>query len=465
MKKIRQALHREHGQPNVAPTEPGLQQPFYPPGTLPPGTVQGGPAMATTGLATGYAAPSTVVEHERTITEETMRPREIIEERIIREEIIRPQPRTEIIEERITREEIVEAPRVITSEPVYEHREKAPVVQEVVKPGVREEIQPVIHRDREQLEIREEIQPIYEKTVRPTLVEERQLAPETRAEVRTGVMPVIAEGPRSNVVVEREHVEVMTKAPIVEETVHRKIIEEVQPVIHRETIAPRVIKEIQPIYEKVVEAPVVTYTTLAPRYQSGTETTAWVERPREIIEERVTTTVVEKEFLPGTSRPPITTPLSTQPMGPGAVCYTTTGTTAAPTTTYGATTRGTTTQPYSTTSTSAAPLPTSTYSSTTTSAAPLPQSQYTSQQQYTTTTTQPQQYTTQPQQFTSSQPQQFTSSQPYVSSTSQQYSPPGSTTQQPGGVQGLTQVFQEGMKMEEQRGLGGQQPPSTFQYK
>jgi hypothetical protein len=67
-----------------------------------------------------------------------------------------------------------------------ELREKPAVVQEVIKPGVREEIQPVIHRDREQLELREEIQPIYERSVRPTIVEQRQLAPEIKPELRVG---------------------------------------------------------------------------------------------------------------------------------------------------------------------------------------------------------------------------------------------------------------------------------------
>lgn len=67
-----------------------------------------------------------------------------------------------------------------------ELREKPAVVQEVIRGSVREEIQPVVHREREQLEIREEIQPIYEKSVRPTMVEQRQLAPEMRPEVRLG---------------------------------------------------------------------------------------------------------------------------------------------------------------------------------------------------------------------------------------------------------------------------------------
>jgi len=147
-----------------------------------------------------------------------------------------------------------------------ERVEKAPVVQEVIKPGVREEIQPVIHREREQTEIREQVQPIFEKSVAPTIVEERQLAPEIKPEVRLGSMPVIAEGPRSSTLVEAEQRETLVKAPIVEETVHKRIVEEVQPVIHREVVAPVVIQETKPIYEKVVEAPVVTYTTLPAQF-------------------------------------------------------------------------------------------------------------------------------------------------------------------------------------------------------
>jgi len=152
-----------------------------------------------------------------------------------------------------------------------EFRERPAVVQEVIKPGLREEIQPVIHRDREQLEIREEIQPIYEKGVRSTIVEERQLAPELRPEVRMGQMPVIAPGPRGGVVVEAEQRQTVMHTPIAEETIHKKIIEEVQPVIHREVIAPRVIHETKDIYEKVVETPVVSYSTLPPKFSGQTQ--------------------------------------------------------------------------------------------------------------------------------------------------------------------------------------------------
>jgi len=82
---------------------------------------------------------------------------------------------------------------VTAPQTVVEHVERPAVVQEVIRPGVREEIQPVIHRDREQLEIREEIQPIYEQAVQPTVMEQRQLPSEIRPEVRLGSAPIIAE--------------------------------------------------------------------------------------------------------------------------------------------------------------------------------------------------------------------------------------------------------------------------------
>lgn len=233
-----------------------------------------------------------------------------------------------------TQETVVAAPVVssavatstVTAPAVVEHREKAPVVQEVIKPGLREEIQPVIHRDREQLEIREELQPIYEKTVRPTIVEQMELAPEMKPEVRLGAAPIIAEGPRSSTFVEAEQREKFVKAPIVEETVHKKIVEEVQPVIHREVLAPKVIQEVQPIYEKIVEAPQVKYETLPAQYRGETvmtsgatlmsapaATTTATSVPihtlpssatgtREVFIEEKTTTTTTTNVAPGTFR-------------------------------------------------------------------------------------------------------------------------------------------------------------------
>ncbi len=49
--------------------------------------------------------------------------------------------------------------------------------------------------------------------------------------------------------------EVVQQQPVIEETIHRTIREEIQPILYRETFTPRVIQEVKPIYERVVEAP------------------------------------------------------------------------------------------------------------------------------------------------------------------------------------------------------------------
>jgi len=187
---------------------------------------------------------------------------------------------------------------------VVEHRERAPVIQEVIKPGVKEEIQPIVHREREQLEIREELLPIYEKSVRPTVFEERNLPAEYRPEIRTGMMPTMQPGPSGSCVVETEHREAVMLNPIVEETVHKKVIEEVVPVIHRETIVPKVVKEVKPIYEKVYETPEVSYVTLPAQYNEEVRvsTQTWQQPlPAPVTQTVTTQTVVEKEFLPAGS--------------------------------------------------------------------------------------------------------------------------------------------------------------------
>lgn len=69
---------------------------------------------------------------------------------------------------------------------------------------------------------------------------------------------------------------VVEKPAIIEETVHKRVIEEVQPglnaalffflftnlkVIYKETIQPHLVRETLPIYEKIVEPPTVIYET------------------------------------------------------------------------------------------------------------------------------------------------------------------------------------------------------------
>ena len=64
--------------------------------------------------------------------------------------------------------------------------------------------------------------------------------------------------------------EQVENAPIVDETVRRKVIEEVQPVLYKETIRPLIIRAKKPIYEHIVESPVLTEET-RPMVDLGTK--------------------------------------------------------------------------------------------------------------------------------------------------------------------------------------------------
>jgi len=61
--------------------------------------------------------------------------------------------------------------------------------------------------------------------------------------------------------IEKQHEE---KQPIVKENVHKKVIEEVTPVVMREVTVPHVIEETKHIYEKVEEQPVITHEVREP---------------------------------------------------------------------------------------------------------------------------------------------------------------------------------------------------------
>jgi hypothetical protein len=143
---------------------------------------------------------------------------------------------------------------------VLERVEKPVVVHEKILPTQRTEVQPVIHRDREQVEVHKVLQPLREKDIAPTQVRHMDLPAENyqmRAsdtefqtqyrDLSSRIVPEVTTAPMMS--------EQYQKAPIVEETIHKKIIEEVQPVLYKETLRPVVIEATKPIYEHVYEAP------------------------------------------------------------------------------------------------------------------------------------------------------------------------------------------------------------------
>jgi len=144
--------------------------------------------------------------------------------------------------------------------PILERLEKPVVVHEKVIPTQRTEVQPVIHRDREQVEFHKVMQPLRERDIAPTEVQRTQLpatyfesrAPDTQFQTQyrdasTRIHPETITAPLQT--------EQFERAPIIEETIHRKIIEEVQPVLYKETVRPTIVEATKPIYEHVYESP------------------------------------------------------------------------------------------------------------------------------------------------------------------------------------------------------------------
>ncbi len=102
-------------------------------------------------------------------------------------------------------------------------------------------VQPVVHRDREQTEIRQVVQPLHETEVKPTDVRTKATHAElgTRVEAPTGV-PTPLEGERqlgaapqveSKKEFMKSELRTEERPAVVEETVHKKIVEQVQPVV------------------------------------------------------------------------------------------------------------------------------------------------------------------------------------------------------------------------------------------
>jgi len=176
--------------------------------------------------------------------------------------------------------------------PVYlETREKGAVIKEHIHPKEREEIQPIIHREREKTEFVEITRPIVERNVLPTQFEEKTLPAETRPTVYQGESEqfkqnykLATERYKASVDVAATEREVVEKTPIIKEHITRKIIEEIQPVIYRETTEPHIILETRPIYEKVVEGPtLIEKGEKLPEEYSRREYVK--ERPREHVRE------------------------------------------------------------------------------------------------------------------------------------------------------------------------------------
>jgi len=144
---------------------------------------------------------------------------------------------------------------------IVETIQKDIVIQERIHPVQKEEIQPIIYREREQLDVKQVTQMLHETQIHPTIIQQRELPAQRReAVVERGA--AITE----NFVAASREVDAVTRtqvvhAPIVQEVIKKTIIEEIQPVLERDIIQSTVIQNTQPIYEKIVEAPTVLRST------------------------------------------------------------------------------------------------------------------------------------------------------------------------------------------------------------
>lgn len=152
-------------------------------------------------------------------------------------------------------------PAQFTTLPVNFLKEERPaVVKERIIPIEEETIQPVIHREVERREIHEVLQPIHERQYMPATIEEKELQAEYRP-VIGGYAPRQASLVAPSVEYATTERTQIVRPPIIEETIRKTIIEEVQPVIHREVVKPHIIRQTQPIYEKIVEPEVILKET------------------------------------------------------------------------------------------------------------------------------------------------------------------------------------------------------------
>jgi len=135
------------------------------------------------------------------------------------------------------------------------------IVKETIIPQQTTEVQPVIHRDRELTEVHKIIQPMHERDIAPTQVQYSTLPTEMRPTTVMQNTEFQQQYPSANVQPSRSRSlnqptgAVYQKPPIVEETIHKRVIEEVQPVLYKDVVQPTVISQTRPIHETVVDAP------------------------------------------------------------------------------------------------------------------------------------------------------------------------------------------------------------------
>jgi len=141
---------------------------------------------------------------------------------------------------------------------VMETIQKDVVVREHIHPVQKEEIQPIIYREREQLDVKQVTQMMHETQIQPTIIQQRELPAERREAIIERSAPIPSNYVAPSVEIDATRTTQVIHAPIVQEVIKKTIVEEVQPVLERDVFVPTVVQNTVPIYEKIIEAPQVT---------------------------------------------------------------------------------------------------------------------------------------------------------------------------------------------------------------
>lgn len=151
------------------------------------------------------------------------------------------------------------------------HRQKrtvAPVEKETIRQHKQEEVQPVIEKEVDQTEIQQVILPVEEHKEAVIHHDEIALDAENRtSHDEAGKLEATRKYEEQQAAIAAEHgtrveeavgdSEVVTKEPIIHETVNKHVVEEIQPVIERTIDEVHVNHIRQPIYEHHEAAPIV----------------------------------------------------------------------------------------------------------------------------------------------------------------------------------------------------------------
>lgn len=143
---------------------------------------------------------------------------------------------------------------------IEKHKNAAALAEEKVHHKEAVHVTPVVTRDVEKTEVRQVVQPVHETQVLPTQVHEKVL-PEQRIEknMATPIPAQVLPTPKRVEVGTESHT--VQHAAVVQERVHKKIIEDVQPIVYRDVIQEHHVNVQQPIHEHIVEPAVVTHCT------------------------------------------------------------------------------------------------------------------------------------------------------------------------------------------------------------